>query len=344
MVLDDYSLYETLYHHAINPDILGLIPGKLNQVRPFYNDGYILDCDRGKMFLQVYRGREACLACQIQILTICRQQGSPHFLFPLFLTDGRSYAKLDEERWFYITLWPEMQNVRFRSTKDLLSLVNLLAGFRKIWVDNGFLYCLPEHRAGFNLWVKFKEVLNRLDSFRMLAKHRLHPTIFDRRFLKYLPVMIDQTKQAIEILEKTDYRERFASLTLQDIIINNLTRHNLRISGDGRAVCLQLADYHWDLPIIDLAILLIKSGRSSKWDIDWFRMIRREYEKYFVISEPECQVIRAYLCFPWSLYHLAARYYYNRVDWPLRLFVEKMERLLADEVNRMRLVKNWNEL
>jgi spore coat-associated protein S len=338
--INEFKFYETLSRFAIHENVLKLLPFKPLQIQAFYDDGYILESDNGNMALWVHWGRENSLACQVQILEICMQQGLPGFLYPLPLSDGRTYAELNEVCWFFITPWPRLQKIRFSYTTDLLSMVNLLTDFRKVIVENGFLFCLPERKLSFNLLEKYHEIVRQLNSFDMLARHRLRPTTFDRIFLSYLPEILNQTKQAIEILEKTGYFDIIAKLTPQDIIMNKLTRHNLRIAPDGGAICLRLDDYRWDLPIIDLAILLIKTGRSAKWEKNWLQMILQEYEKSFKISSVEMHVIHAFLSFPWSFYRLASRYYYNRVDWPLRSFVEKMERLVEDEENRIRFLKD----
>jgi CotS family spore coat protein len=337
--INEFNLYENLNRYAIKMETLTLLPCKILQLKPYYEDGYILESDRGKLALWVHTGREASLACQIQILKICQKYGLKGFLYPVDLNDGRTYAKLDEQSWFYITTWPELQKIYFSCQRDLQLIVHLLVEFRKAILESGFLFCLPERKMNFNLLEKYREIVKQLNSFGMLARHRLRPTAFDRMFFGHLPEILDQTKQAISILERTDYLDLIAKLTPQDIIINKLTRHNLRVTPDGGAICLRLEDYHWDLPIIDLAILFIKTGRSSKWDVNWFQMLLKEYEKHFRISAAELQVIYAYLAFPWNLYRLSSRYYYNRADWPLRSFVEKMERLLEDEGNRSQFLK-----
>jgi hypothetical protein len=340
--IDELNLYESLYRFAIHPKLLKLLPAKLQRIIASYDDGYILESDHGSLFLWVHRGNEAGLAFQMQILKICFQHGLSQFLYPMQLTDGRSYAELNDTCWFYITPWPKLQKVRFGYADDLKAIVELLAFFRKVIHESGFLYCLPERKSNFNLLEKYREIILQFNSFEMLAKHRLRPTAFDRQFLLYLAEIRNQILQSLETLEKTDYLNAIVKLTPRDIIINKLTRHNLRIADNGGAICMQLNDFQWNMPIIDLAVLLIKTGRSSKWTMEWFYSIIHQYEQYFIISPLEYQIIWAYITFPWSFYRLASRYYYNRVNWPLRNFVEKWLRLLEDEPNRLGFLENLN--
>jgi CotS family spore coat protein len=338
--IDEFKIYETLFHAGIKPEVINLIPAKLQKIIPYYDNGYILETDNGSLALWTHRGPEVYLACQLQILKLCMQQGFRGFLYPLPLTDGRNYAELNEGCWFFITAWPGLQKVHFSLSGDLKAMVTLLATFRKIIHDNGFLYYLSEKKSGFNLLEKYQEITKQLISFEMLAKNRLRPTIFDRQFLSYLTEIRRQIEVSIGILEDSNYLDVITRLTSMDMIINKLTRHNLRLDNSGRAVCLQLDDYRWDLPIVDLAILLIKTGRSAKWDPGWYQMMLNEYETHFTISSLEMKVIRAYITFPWSFYRLVSRYYYNRVNWAVGTFTEKMARVMEDEINRKKFFGN----
>ena len=341
MEIDEFTIYETLFSAGMKPEIIDLIPVKLRKIIPYYDNGYILETDTGNLALWTHRGPEVYLACQLQILQLCMQQGFTGFLYPLSLTDGRSYAEIADGCWFYITLWPELQKVHFSFSNDVKAIVNLLITFRKIIHDNGFLYYLSEKKSGFNLVEKYQEIITQLSSFEMLAQNRLRPTGFDHLFISYLPEIQRQIKAALGILEDSDYLDAITRLTSMDMIINKLTRHNLRLDNSGRAVCVQLDDYRWDLPIVDLAILLIKTGRSAKWDPWWYQMILKEYENHFTISPLEMKIIQAYIAFPWSFYRLVSRYYYNRVNWTLRTFIEKMARVMGDEPNRKRFLENF---
>ncbi len=340
METDDFIFYETIFRLGIKPGVFDLIPAKPRRVVPYYDDGYLLETHEGNIALWTHRSPEAYLACQLQILQLCAQHGFTGFLYPMQLTDGRNYAEFNENCWFYITPWPGLQKVRFSNSRDLKAIVNLLVFFRKIIHNNGFLFYLSEKKSGFNLPEKYREIKQQLDSFEMLAINRLRPTEFDRQYLSYLPEIRQQIKAALEILENSNYQEAINRLSAPDIIINKLTRHNLGFDQEGRAICYQLDDYRWDLPIIDLAIFLIKTGRSSKWDSNWYQMILKEYETHFPMSKLDHQIIHAYIAFPWSFYRLASRYYYNRVDWTLRIFMEKMDRIMEDEPNRRDFLLN----
>ncbi|MCL6588390.1 MAG: hypothetical protein K6U80_00395 [Firmicutes bacterium] len=323
--------------------LLQLIPVKPNRIRPLDRGCFILDTAYGNLALWVHCRSEAVLAYQIQLLKICEASGAKGFLYPISLTDSRTYAPLGERRWFYLTEWPELRKVSFRSIGDLRLLVKLIAGFRNALSTQGLGFSLPERNEDPELISRFHRIAQCFDSFALLAQNRLRPTQFDRLFLAYLPEARRWVERAVTLLKKCGYTRLRATVTTQDIIINRLVRSNLRIHADGGAFCLRLNDFRWDLPVIDLAILLIKTGRSAQWDPNWLRIALAGYREFFPITPSEEGLLRAYLAFPWSFYRLAARYYYNRTQWPLFTFIEKMERVLADEGRRGKLVtESWN--
>lgn len=343
MDVKEFKLYQQLENFGLNFEQMELLPFRPTNIVPFDEQAFILESPLGNRALWIHKGREAGLVRQIQLLEICKQQGLKGFLYPLELSDGRTYARFGLESWCYLTPWPATEKVYFSQEDHLKLIVKLLVDFRTAVTEGGFLFYSPDSKSG-NLLQKFPEILKQLHTFKLLSCNRLKPTIFDRFFLNYVDEIIRQTEQALDFFEKSDYGNLIAELNPRNVIVNKLTRHNLRLFQGETAVCLRLDDCQWDLPIIDLAILLIKSGRSAKWDMQWFRNVLNEYQKYYRISPGELEIIYAYLAFPWGLYRLASRYYYNRVNWPLGIFVEKLKRLLADERKRIQFINNLRSL
>lgn len=331
---------DLLLELALDSQPFQLIPAKPDRIQLLDRDCFILETAGGNLALWVHHCSEAVLAYQMQILTIFEANGARGFLYPVSLADGRTYAPLDERRWFYITKWPKLRNVSFRSPEDIRLLVKLIAGFRETLTRQGLRFGLVERNEENELINRFRRITQCFDSFALLAQNRLRPTQFDRLFLEYLPEARTWVGWALALLEKYNYNRLWASVTTQDLIINRLVRSNLRIHTTDGAFCLRLNDFRWDLPIIDLAILLIKTGRSAGWSSDWFHSALADYGETFPITRSEEGVLRAYLTFPWSFYRLAARYYYNRTQWPLFAFIEKMERILVDEERRGMLMRS----
>ncbi|HEX7713819.1 MAG TPA: hypothetical protein VF531_07325 [Bacillota bacterium] len=334
MIKNEFELYQKVA--GIDPEnrMMGLAPAPPIRMEQFAPDGWRWEITGGVMALWTFHGSEGALAYQHQMLKAFESQNTRGFLYPLPLSDGRTYAQLGERQWFYFTSLPPPGRVSFGNLKDLESVVELLVDFRKACERGGIWCCLPERKTTSNLLHRFQAILEHLKVFAALGKHRLRPTWFDRIFLQRLPEAESQAIEAIRYLETTRYFELWERLTGQDLILNKLVRSNLRLTPKREAVCLRVHDFSWDPPIIDLANLLVKTGRSAHWTPKWFSGVTGKYRESFSISDTEWEVIKAFLLFPWSFYRLASRYYYNRTEWSHETFITKLERLWDDEPNR----------
>lgn len=323
--------------HGIDPAIVGRIPVDITRIQWESDTSFLIEGKQGKFALWVYHGREASLAYQHQLLMICNQRLFPGFLTPILLADERTYVGLDERRWFYLTELPDMRKVKFGDIVDLKRIVTLIAGFRTATRDFGLIH-RPERRGKAVLLRKSAEALKELSIFELLSRYRIRPTRFDQIYLEYLPKLKEQAQKALEMLETTEYQRLSADVTIQDMVINNFSRSNLRIKSDGQPLCLRFHDFYWELPIVDLALFLIKTGRSHRWGVEWFNELTDEYRRHYPISKKEFEIIAAVLSFPWQVYRLCNRYFFNQVDWPTARMVEKLERILDTEPQRQSLI------
>ena len=316
-------------------DLLPCLPQKIISRNPNY---FNIEAPDGQFALWLQEGREATLAFQLQFLKVCEIKGVKGFLYPLCLRDGRSYAKFDERRWFYLTRWPDLRKISFSKMDDVRALINLIVGFRKETANLGLLFCLPERKEHIHLIRKFQEMSKQFYSFSLLAKHRLRPTMFDQLFISFFAEIGKEVKKASNLLKNSEYPLFSTNLTTQNLIIKQFSRSNLRVSDSNEAICLRFTNYRWDLPLFDLAEVLLKTGRSNKWSFDWFSQVMGEYQSHFKLSVAEQKLLTAYLLFPWELYHLCSRYFYNRAEWQLHTYVDKLERLLDDMPKRIGLL------
>lgn len=314
----------------------GLLPGKLLQVTRFAPDCLILETDAGTLALWIHHGQEAALAGQNLLLKILQNHGSPNFLYPLALNDNRTYASLDARRWFYITPWPDTRRFFFHDPEHLGLLVDMLLGFRRVMETMGAGFHLPHEKN--NLIQKFAAIIDSLNSFALLARYRLKPTRFDNLFLQYYAKAVIQVQQALKQLVESEYQGWLANITLKDRVINRLVRNNLRLSAENHAICLRCSDCSIDLPVIDLATLLAKAGRSLQWSYNSFLELISRYQRKYPLQRVEFQVLLAFLTCPWNFYRLAARYYYNRTGWSSGTYIERMERVLGSEPYRIDLL------
>lgn len=334
------QLFHLLINYGFGTKVLEYIPFEVTAVSQPFKNCCLLDSTNGLFALWSFQGQEASLAYQHQLLGICRQHKVSGFLYPIELTNGCTYSQLGEKSWFYVTKWQNFAKVSYRNPKHLQSMIDLIIRFRQTLSDFGLTFCHPDRKDARNLIVKTTDAVAQLRVFTLLAKHRLKPTYFDQLFLRECDSLINEAEAGKNLFKESAYYRLNMNITTQNINIGDFSRSNLRVNPDGTVFCLGLKNYRWDIPVIDLAELLVKTGRSNRWSMEWFRKSVDYYMKYYSISQDEEGILRAYLKFPWSMYRLISRYYFNRVEWPLSKFIEKFERLLKDETNRRDFVEH----
>jgi CotS family spore coat protein len=329
-----YLLYKELADLGLSPDLLHMLPFKVESLRRYEKNAYLLRTPVQFTALWIHTGKEESLAQQLGVMAYCRERGFRGFLEPIPLNNQAEYGRLDERNWFYLTHWAELQKLRYHRTEHLRAVVRLIVDFRQTVSDREWPVNFLKGKEGPDLTGKMEEIRQYFIAYGMLARHRIHPTGFDRLFIRSLPGFLQKCDLAVERMRRTDYLTLRSDPKSHRVFINDFSRNNIGIQMPDQAVCLRLKNAHTDLAIMDLAVLLSKTGRSNRWNRQWYDAAIAEYQKVFPISRQELRIVAAYMSFPWNIYRLVSRYYLNRVNWPAYLFVEKLERILRDEKNR----------
>jgi CotS family spore coat protein len=326
-----------LHSYGLNLEILRQIPGRVMAVIPETKNCFLVTTVKDNFWLWLHQGREDNLTDQLSLMNHCWQQGFTGLAAVVPLRNGQIYGKADERCWFYLAKWTRFEKVSYRNLDHLITIIHLMAAFRRSVADWSFPG-LVRSKEPPKLLAKMKETVRYLEAFEMLARHRINVTKFDRLYLEILVHLKTRAAESVTLLENSRYQELITTLKADNLVINDFSRGNLRVDQDGQVRLLRLKYFRWDLPIMDLAVLLVKSGRSQRWKHCWYETLLAEYQKTAALGAEELAIIKAYLCFPWNICHLISRYYLNRVTWPTYLFVDKLGRLIVDEENRIRLI------
>lgn len=330
------KVYYDLMRFGIGSETVKLFPGAPKQFYRINDVCFFLETSRGMYFLWLVSEDEQRLETELELLGILEKKSREGFLYPIRLKDNRFYGALQDERFFYLTDWAELRPISFKN--DIESLLGIIINFRSTITAPEYMN-VKLKTSQKSLIDRYKDMIKSFASFATLARYRIHPTIFDRLYLRYYDGFVKEAKLALELIQDSVYLDRFELKESFRPIINNFSRSNLRTLPNGQGICLSLKKCELGAAIMDLALLMAKTGRANRWDCLWYERIIRTYNESFSLTGDDIKVIDAYLAFPWEAYRLAARYYYNRVNWPVRSFVEKMERLVKSEADRMKLLQ-----
>lgn len=294
----------------------------------------MLETSLGKYALWLISEEEPRFLAELELLDILKRKQIEGFLYPIHLKNNHCYSTLADGRLFFITNWLELRQISYRN--DIKSLVKLITDFHMAICSSESSILMEEPLK--SLVDRYQDMIRYVNSFAMLASHRLFPTVFDQVFLRHWGEFVNEAELAIKLIQSSTYLKMFEAKESFRPIINNFNRSNLGVLPNGQAICISLKERTIDVPLMDLALLMLKTGRSNRWSKEWYDKIIEEYNESFQLTNEELEIIRAYLAFPWELYRLAARYYHNRVNWPVSVFVEKLERILEGKAERDKLL------
>lgn len=328
-------IYNDLMRVGISFELVRTFPGAPQSFYRINGPCFMLETTNGRYHLWLVSREEPRFLAELELLRVLEERGIKGFLFPIRMKNNQFYNVLEDGRLFYLTDYQELRPVSFRY--DIHSLLKLIIDFRKVMSDPE-LSILKIKAPPKSLIERYQDMIKSLNSFPMLAGFRLHPTKFDRIFLENWEGLIREAEFALELIRNSEYLNMVGEEESLRPTINDLSRNNLRTIPNGQAICISLKESAPDAPLMDLALLLVKTGRSNRWSKDWYDKIIEVYNESFPLTNKDLEIIRAYMTFPWELYRLAARYYHNRVNWPISIFVEKMERIVIGEENRKKLI------
>lgn len=329
------KVYNDLMRFGISSETVRIFPGAPKQFYRIDDACFFLETFRGKYGFWVVSEEER-IRVELGLLGILEKKRSEGFLYPIRLNDNRFYGALKDERFFYLTDWAELKPISFKN--DIKSLLRIIVDFRLVMNPPEYTN-LKLKASERSLIVRYKEMIKSFETFKTLAGYRIHPTIFDRIFLENYEAIIKEAILALKLILDSVYLKMFEIKESFRPIINDFSRSNLRTLPNGQVICLSLKECELGVPLMDLALFMAKTGRANRWRHDWYEEIIDTYNDSYPLTGDDLKVLHAYLAFPWEAYRLAARYYYNRVNWPVSAFVEKMERLLESKEDRMKLLQ-----
>ena len=95
----------------------------------------------------------------------------------------------------------------------------------------------------------------------------------------------------------------------------------------------------YGLPIEDLAHFLRKMMEKNGWNISIGRGLIAEYAKYVSLTRQEYEYLYALMLFPERFWKITNHYMNSHKAWVSQRDIEKLEKVIAQEENRMRFME-----
>ncbi len=294
----------------------------------------IIEQEDQKMGLHFFKGSAESLKLEQDYLKSFAEREIKGFLQPQTWDTGEEYLSLNERTHLYLTNWPDLAKISFSNPQHLKGVINLIGHFhqktKELTKPLG-----AEKPLAKRLLATFAEMKKNFNTFFILAHQRLYPSQFDLLLRDYYPEMVKKFDYVLRIMEKLTFDHQSECL-----VLHLISRGNLRVDQQGNSYLLRYNKARFALPIFDFGKLLVKSGRMNQWDPEWYQTLRKSYQEYIAISSEDNLFLKAYLYFPWELYQLCFRYYFNKYTWSLNTMIEKLERLIKDDLFREEFLDN----
>ncbi len=292
-----------------------------------YRDCYIINTQKGKKLI-----KKSSLTAE-RILFV---HGAKEHLYEngfkntdryLCTTDGSPSVCIEEA---YYTLSDVLTGVEcnFENRPDIIKASTLLASMHR--ASRG--YIPPENSIARNelgkLPVYFMKRLEDIKKLKKLAKKGR--SSFDYLFLDYVNYFSDLAESAIETLEGSNYRHHVMKAEKDGgFCHHDFTQYNVTLMQDD--VYISNFEYCcFELKVYDLANFIRRKMRKCNWDINEAAIIVNEYRNTESLSDDDMIIMKTILKFPQKFWRVANRYYNSRRSWSERVFISKLQEVIAE--------------
>lgn len=267
--------------------------------------------------------RLAFITAALQYL---KQKQFPWFA-PLVLTgQGEAIWQEGGASWL-ATGWVQGRGCDFRRRQDCLQAARTLAALHQ--VAHG-LTPPPGSRPKTMYWAwpeKYEERIEELQAFQKLLAMKGKLNSFERGFLQALPRGLQLARQALEVLNSSQYQVVASEAErAQAFIHRDVAARNFIIHPDGHAYLIDFDYCRQDLPAADVARLLQRAMKRQGWQREKAEAILAAYEEIRPLSAEEKTVIAAFLTFPQKFWRLANRYFYRKEGWNQEKYAAKLNK------------------
>ncbi len=174
--------------------------------------------------------------------------------------------------------------------------------------------------------------LNDLLAFKRLAKAKKKKSRFDRLFLEDVDHYIEMGWRGFDTLNHSQYDVVCDKAARDNTVCHHdYTYHNLIIDEFGNVNVIDFDYSCHELPVYDLAALILKILRRYSYDIDMAVQLMQYYHEVSPLNRDDCILMLSLFEFPQKFWRIAERYYNGKTDWKEELFISKYNDIICDK-------------
>lgn len=294
---------------------------------------YICDSSQGMKLLVPFRGSAERALFLREILSLLKENG--HEVEQICLTrEGSAVAEDESGMRYWLKDMITGSECSAGRRMDMAGAVTELAGLHVTLSQCGC--AIPEFMQS-----EPGETQNRcgrhcreLVGMKNYVQSRKSKNEFERCFQKAFPHYISQAKQALDLMEQTD----FGSMN-QQLCHGDFNQHNVLKTSKGFRI-VNYENMCCQPQVWDLANFIRKMMEKNAWDTELGTSLLETYDRKRALSAQEKRLLYAALLFPEKFWKITNHYRNSHKAWVSQRDIDKLNRLVEIESKRERFLEN----
>ncbi|MGL5152585.1 MAG: CotS family spore coat protein [Clostridium sp.] len=195
-----------------------------------------------------------------------------------------------------------------------------------------------------NLMLKYKESLDQIKKIYSMISNYKNKNSFDKIVIDIYSKLLGDMEQSINWIENSVNIEKMIKDDNNIILCHNdLAHHNFLIE-EGIISILDFDYCSIDLRVVDLADFIIKSIKSSAYDVDKGVQAIKAYTDIIKLTDDEFKLLYGILMFPKEIYSMIKSYYYKEKEWDEDTFLSRIITKVENEEFRTIFANELKEI
>ncbi len=297
------------------------------------------DTDKGSMLLKEFRGSKERAAFLYHILEFLSAKGLCAETIVLS-KEGEVLVK-DEitDTSYLLKNWFPGKECDVRNRSDILAAVRQLASFHSLAKSyDGEIpeFLKADHSSLLLEYEKHNRELNKVKNY-IRGKNKKNE--FEMLFMKVYESYRNQAAEVTGQLKRQ--AERMEDRRMQDLrgfCHGDFNQHNV-IFSQGEWVLLNLEKLTYDIMVRDLANFMRKILEKYNWNTGLGIEMITAYDNIRKLSPEELEQLYLRLAYPKKYWKIANHYCSSRKSWISGRDIEKLEKVIEQEVQRKQFLK-----
>ena len=257
--------------------------------------------------------------------------------------DGEPYALVNEDL-YTLSKWLGGRECDFHNIVEVRTAAETLAKLHE--ASKG--YEPPENsklKSDLGRWNHLMEKrIKSFDKMRDMIRKKNQKSEFDLIYLKSMEFFKEMGKKALTTLNESDYYNLCAIAEQEKSFCHHdYTYHNIILNDNEDVYVIDFDFCKREVRTFDISNFMIKVLKRVDWDINFAKAIIETYNSVSPLSNEEYKVLFAYLQFPQRYWRLANRYYYNEVNWGQNTFYNKLQAIVDERENYLKLLDEYEK-